>query len=141
MADIGENLRTAIIGSTALRSAMPGYAVIGAVEQDTYRETPPLPRIWFSRSIQNEEVDLSGTGGLEQSSWDIEVQSDSIGTAQQLASVVKRYLNGKRGVFGTQTVQGVFVSDHDDNYVPRSVSSEDGIYVAAMSADIWFAST
>ena len=141
MADIGENLRTVIIGSTALRAAMTNYAAIGAVEQDTYRESPPLPRIWFSRSIQNEEIDLSGTGGLEQSSWDIEVQSDVIGTAQTIAAVVKRYLNGKRGTFGTQTVQGVFVNDHDDDYIPRSIASEDGIYVAAMSADIWFAST
>jgi len=141
MADIGENLRTVIIGSTAIRAVLTNYAQIGAVEQDTYRESPPLPRIWFSRSIQNAEVDLSGTAGLEESSWDIEVQDDEIGTAQNIAAVVKKYLNGKYGSFGTQTVQGVFVHDHDDQYVPRSISSEDGIYVAAMSADIWFAST
>lgn len=141
MADIGENIRSAIIASTAVKAVLTNYAAIGAVEQDTYRQSPPLPRIWFSRSIQNTELDVNGNGGLEQSSWDIEVQSDVIGTAQNLASVVKSYLNGKMGTFGTQTVQGVFVNDHDDNYIPRSISSEDGIYVAAMSVDIWFAST
>jgi len=141
MADVGENLRTTIISSTAIKAVLTNYATIGAVEQDTYRESPPLPRIWFSRSIQNSELDLSGTAGLEQSIWDIEVQDDEINTAQNIAAVTKKYLHGRRGMFGTGTVLGIFISDHDDQYIPRSVSSEDGIYVAAMSAEIWFAST
>jgi|GEM_PF-6897991 len=143
MASIGEDLRTFIIGSTGIATHFAAVGKPGVVEQNTIREDAPEPRIWFQRDNESEDTDLSGGGGLIESRWNIEVHSNLDDERFDIADAIKRRMNGYYGVFGStdRTVQGVFIEDHDDDYFPRGVGSEDGLYVAAMSATIWFAST
>lgn len=141
MADIAENLGTVIVGSTAILAVFPGAATPNAVVQSVEPEYPPHPRIWYGRNGSNEELTLDAAGGLVEHTFDVEVISDDLDECQDIASVVKRYLHGKRGTFGTQTVQGVFVEDQTDDYVPRGLSGEEGLHVAALSVNIWHAST
>lgn len=141
MADIAENLRSVIVNSTAILAVMPTAAEPHAVEQSGNPESPDHPRIWYGRSGANEELDLSGTGGLTQQTFDLEVISDDLDQAQDIAAAVKKYLNGKRGTFGSGTVQGVFVNDQSDDYLPRGISDESGLAVAAINITIWHDST
>jgi hypothetical protein len=141
MASIGEDIRSFIVGSTSIATHFSAIAKPGVVEQNTIRQEAPSPRIWFQRDNENEETDLSGTGGLVESLWNIEVHSTGDDERFNIADAIKRRANGYFGTFGSRKVQGVFVHDHDDDYFPRGVGSEDGLYVAAMAATIWFAST
>lgn len=141
MADIGENLRSVIVASTGVLAEMPGVAAPGACLHNVVLENPPTPRIWYSCSNSDEELDIGGSGGLVESEFDIEVVSDDLDEAQDIAAAVKRLLNGKRGTFGTQTVQGVFVSDQTDEYVPRSLADETGYTVVGLRARIFYSST
>ena len=93
------------------------------------------------RDSEHEETDLSGAGGLIESRWNIEVHTDEDDNRFDIADAIKRRMNGYYGAFGSRKVQGVFIEDHDDDYFPRGVGSEDGLYVAALTATIWFATT
>ena len=141
MADIGENIRTTVVASTAMLAAFSGIAAPNACTQDVIAENAPLPRIWYGLANSNEDVDYDGNGGLADSEWDIEIISDSQTETQTITAALKRFLNGKRGAFGTQTVLGCFVTDHDDDYVPQNLGSEDGYSVAAIRARILYATT
>jgi len=141
MASIGEDLRTHIVNSTACQALFTSIAADGCVEQNTIRQQAPSPRIWYQRGSSEEPVDCAGVGGLVESTWDIECHSDDLDQALDLADAVKRRLNGHFGSFGTGRVMGVFVEDHDDDYIPAGVGSEEGLYVAAISARIIFATT
>lgn len=141
MADIGENLRTVLIASTAIQAAMPTVELPARCTQNLIYQDTPKPQVWYGRSSSVEEVDLSGAGGLVESEWDIEVISDDLDEAQDIADAVKRFLNGKYGAFGTQTLLGCFVQDHNDEYVPKSIGDESGYNVAALRATLMYAST
>lgn len=142
MASIGENLRTFITSSTALSTYFDSLTTIGVVEQNTIREDAPSPRIWFQRNQQGEDLDLAAAGGLVESTWDIEVHSEtSADETLDITDALKTRLHGHLGAMGTQTVQGVFVEDHDDDYLPKGDASEDGLHVSALSARIFFATT
>ncbi len=139
MASIGEDIRTFIVGSTSIATHFPAIGKLGVVEQSAIRQDAPEPRIWFQRDSEHEETDLSGAGGLIESRWNIEVHTDEDDNRFDIADAIKRRMNGYYGAFGSRKVQGVFIEDHDDDYFPRGVGSEDGLYVAALTATIWFA--
>lgn len=141
MADLAENLRTVIVGSTAIVAEFGSMAAPYAVIQGWEPQEDTLPRIHFARSSFSEEVDLSGDGGLTEQQFDLEVISDDLDESQDIAHAARKFLNGKRGTFGTQTVQGVFVEDHNDDYIPKGVVSEEAYHVAALAVTIWHAST
>ena len=141
MASIGEDIRTFIINSTGIASNFTSIGAIGVVEQNKVRETAPSPRIWFQRDNETEMLDLSNEGGLVESHWNLEVHTEDDDTRFDIADAVKQRFNGYLGVFGSRKVEGVKIEDHEDDYFPRGVGEEDGLYVAAMAATIWFQTT
>ena len=142
MASIGENLRTFLVNSTALSTFFDSIGGIGVIEQNTVREDAPSPRVWFQRADQRDEVDLSGTGGIIDSRWDIEVHSEtSVDEALDITDALKTRLNGYRGTFGNGSILGSFVEDHDDQYLPKGDGSEDGLNIASIQARIIYATT
>ncbi len=142
MATIGENLYTFLAASTGVAAATTADMTAElAIEQNKVSDDPPSPRIWFQRASENEELDLSGTGGIIQSEWDIEVSSTNVDESLAIGDAIKRALNGHRGAFGTQTSLGAEAADHDDDYLPKGLSSDEGLHVAALSATLFFNST
>lgn len=147
MASLGENLRSFIVTSTGVIAASSNWTAstitrAGAVQQNEFMQDPPSPRIWFTRTSQVEDVDMSAVGGLVESFWDIECQSDDVNEAIAIADAVKARLNGYQGVFGTTAsstsdVQGIFLTDHDDDYIPKDNAADEGTSVAALSARIF----
>jgi hypothetical protein len=141
----GERLRTFIVNSTSIAPSTHWTRPIGApevVEQDTLREHPPDPRIWFVRAGEEEELDLSGEGGLLETHWDIEVHSADQDAAKDIARRLRKRLRGYRGTFGSTSysIMGAFVEDHDNDYDWRGVASEAVNYVSAMRARIFSSS-
>lgn len=141
MATIGENLRSHIVASTGVLAVFSNVAADGRCEQNTLRMSAELPRVWYGRAAQNEPVDFGGGGGLAEAQWDIECHSDDINESLNIADAVKRSMNGIAGTFGSGTVLGIFVTDHDDEYLPRGIAGDEGIYVAAVQATIHFNTT
>ena len=135
MATIGENIRTVLLADSTGVNAI----VDGRVHQNNVPESIPMPRVWYTRAASFEDVDNAGVGGLTDSSWDIECHAEDLGDALNLADKVKSLLNGTKGSFGDDSVQGVFVEDHDDDYLPKGIGEDDDshIHVASISAQIW----
>lgn len=133
MADMGENIRTVIVANAGINAV-----VAGRVHQSVVPESLTMPRIWYTRAASFEDVDFDGIGGLVDESWDIECHALSLDEAQDLSALVKPLFNGKRGTFGTDTIGGSFVEDHDDDYLPKGIGEDDDshIHVAAISLQI-----
>jgi len=138
MASIGENLRTFLVGSTAVQDLFDDVTAINVVAQNAWPENPPTPRIWYGRASQEEPRDLDGNGGLVFSTWDLEIQSADIDESLSITDAVKNRLDGYSGAMGDQTIQGSFVEDHGDEYVWKSVGADAGIHAAALQVQIVF---
>ncbi len=138
MASIGENLRTFLVGSTAIQDLFDDVEAPNVVAQTAWPEDPPMPRIWYGRAGQEEPRDLDGCGGLVFSLWDIECQSVDLDEVLAIADAVKARLDAHSGAMGDQVTQGVFVTDHDDDYVWKSVGADDGINASALQVQIIF---
>lgn len=95
------------------------------------------PFIWLSRSGRETDRDHDGQGGLTRHDYDIEAVSDDQAEAEDVADAVHDALAGHRGTFGARDVQGVFVEDQDDDYVPRGTGGDDGLLVVAQRVTIW----
>jgi len=138
MATIGENIRTVLVADSTGVNAL----VSGRVHQNSVPESLTMPRVWYTRASSFEDMDNGGIGGLTDSSWDIECHAEDLDVALNLATAVKTLLNGKSGDFGSTAdadqVQGIFVEDHDDDYLPKGLGENDDnhIHVAAISAQI-----
>lgn len=132
MPDVAERLRTFLIAGASVTT------IVGQrVHQNMVPESSAPPYLWFRRSRTDEPRTLDGgsPSGYEQF-FDIECVSEDLSEAQTLAYAVRDRLNNYRGSFADSTVKGIFVEDHSDDYVPRSVSSDDVAHVAALSVQI-----
>lgn len=142
MATIGEDLIAVLVGSTNV-TGIAGTRV----QQNSVNVDDDFPRIWLGRSGSEEDLDLSAVGGLRRDDFDVECMAEGtqandtgLDSAIDLAEKAKTLLSGKRGSFGSRSVQGVFVLDHDDDYVPKGIT-EDGVHIAALQVQIWYATT
>lgn len=101
-----------------------------------------FPFVWIGKSGEEYREDLCYPAEIEYVRYDLEVVSTDIDEARKLAAEVKRHLmatplhsilfindSGER-----QTIHGIIVDDHDDNYIPKSPDSEERAYVAAIEA-------
>jgi hypothetical protein len=127
-----------LTSSTALAALMPRLTRAHVIEQNTIPENQPVPRIWYQRSSQEVERDAAGAAVLTRSTWDMEVISDDIDECLNIADAVKTRLDGHFGLFGStsETVKGVFVRDHDDEYLVKGLGENEGAHVAALSVEI-----
>jgi hypothetical protein len=130
-ATLGEDIRTWLLADTAIAAV-----VGGRVHQNKAGDRYLGPYIWYGRATtQNEDAldDSAGTKPFSQI-FDIESISDDIDEALSIADMLKaKHL--ARGTFGGGKVQGVFVSDHADDYIPRGSNSDDGLHVAALQLE------
>ena len=132
MPDVAERLRTFLIAGSSVTAI-----VASRVHQNMVPESSAIPYIWYRRARTDEPRTLDGgaPSGYEQF-FDIECVSEDLDECQSLAYAVRDRLNNYRGSFADSTVKGIFVEDHSDDYIPRSVSSDDVAHVAALSVQI-----
>lgn len=133
MSDVGINLRKHLLGDAAIA------AVVGErIHQNKVPQGFDRPTIWFMRRTTENEEDLACEAGEQpfRQTFDLEVATYDIDTTIDTATLVRSRLHNHRGEFGDGKVQGVFVEDHDDDYFPKTGSSDDGLHVAALSITI-----
>lgn len=133
MATMPQDLLTFIASSTAV-SAL----VSTRVHYSHLPQPSAYPHIWFKTTTDNEELTMDAVGGLHEAFVDLECAALSESEAQALADVVKPRLHGYKGTMGSSTAQGIFVSDKDDEYIPFSNQSDDGVHVVAFTAQLWY---
>lgn len=131
---LGGNFRSHLLASTGIAAV-----VSDRIHQTKMSEQSSFPAIWFQRVGEEEEITLDGEGGLKQTTFDLECISTDLDESIDLGITVKRYIHGWSGTLSgtTATVQGVFVRDKDDDYIPRNEGSDDGRTVSALSVEVW----
>lgn len=127
------NLRTLIVSSTAVTALVSTRCHYNHVPQASAR-----PNIWFRIGSDTEERTLDAVGGLHEANGDIECVATSEGSAQAVADAVKTKLDGYKGAMGSLTAQGIWLRDKDDDYVPFSNESDDGLHVVAFSLQMFY---
>ena len=129
---IEENLRTALSLEFEVNQYIDDRIHYARVPQNR-----TLPHIWFIRSGENTPLSLDGQGGTHETRFDLECISDDLVEAMNVSRATKNFLHGYRGVLGDGTVQGIFVEDKDDNYIPKSIGSDEGFHVSALTVTTW----
>ncbi len=128
MTTLGVQLRTFLAGKTGVGER---------IHQNKAPQATDKPFIWFSRATTGEEEELNPEVGQQPFSemFDVECISTDIDEALAIADDVRaqRYY---RGEFGTGRVQGVFITDHEDDYIPRGVDADSGLHVASVLLEI-----
>ena len=133
MSTIGTDIRTWLIADAAIT------AVVGArvFENKINQGNDDNVCIWFARATTSGEDALDDDSGTKpfRQIFDLEVISKDIADTNTVADLItaKRL---HRGTFGVGKVQGVFIDDHSDDYIPRGVNSDDGWHIAAFQLDI-----
>ena len=133
MSNIAEDFKAFVTGSTAVNGVVSGRCHYNEVPQVSMR-----PHIWYQRQSHEYVGALDGDSGVREVRFDVECNSTSVSEAYDLADKVKDRLNFHSGSFGNATAQGVFVEDHDDDYIPKNNDADEGVHVAAMSVAIHY---
>jgi hypothetical protein len=86
-------------------------------------------------------VYLNGVqGDCAETLFDVEVLGYDIDFVQTTADALKTALNGYIGYFSLDFARAVFVQDHSDDYLPRSMVDDDqGLHVATFQLRIFHA--
>ena len=98
------------------------------------------PYIWLGKSGEEYREDLCYPPEIEFVRYDVEVVSLDIDEARIWSAELKKHLmstelHSIQFINDTglrQTVHGIIVDDHDDNYIPKSPDSEERAYIAAI---------
>lgn len=130
MADVAENLIAFLLTDATVNAAVGGNRICQTHVPQEFE--PPL--IWFQRTgeTMNDCLDAAPGDDPHEVMFDLECVAATEGAELSLAEAVKDKLHGFRGAFGSQQVQAVFCEDHQDDYEPRSIDSDSGLFVAAM---------
>ena len=135
MADAAENLRTFLLADSSLLASLGDQCnQIKALDADTY------PFCVYFRTGTDPDTDrtLNQSVGVSpfRKFFDVEIVSDDIDEAADIAERVKTYADGFSGTFGGTTIQGLFVEDHDDDYRSRAVADDEAVFVQALQLQL-----
>lgn len=134
MATVGEDLIAYLVANSGVNNL-----VGNRVHANRVPETSKYPLIWLARGGKQRDKDLEGQGGITRHLFDLECISPQLEQSLDVADAVDSTdcLAGHRGTLGSRRVQGVFVEDQDEEYVPRGNADDEGLFVAALQVTIW----
>ncbi len=102
------------------------------------------PYIWLMRSGEVINDELCQPASVQAVTVDVEVVSDDIAEAREITSELKKHLRlyeihevefvNDDG--DDQTIHAIDVDDHDDNYIPKSVASDEELHVSAVQLTV-----
>ncbi len=133
MSDVATRLRSFLLSDAAITRE-----VGDRVHQAHVPESSEGDYVYFQRSTIEplRTLDASNIDPLY-TSFDVEIISRDLEQCQFIASIVRAKLDCYRGAFDDATVKGIFVEDHNDDYIPRGTYADEGVHVAAMSVQIY----
>lgn len=130
--------------SADLKTFLAGRAAISAVTgARVYHNRAPMgydgPYLWFARrTIDRDDDALDEAAGSRpyRVIYDVEAYSLDGDDCDTLADALGE-LSNYRGAFGGgSSVQGIFLSDHSDEYVPRNKAADQELEAVAMQLEI-----
>ncbi len=112
------------------------------IHEGNVPESSDDPYVWIQRSMRDRESYQTlqkETHPLSETLYDIECIAVAIADSQNLADAVRGVLDEYRGEFasGQGLIQGVFVDDHTDDYLPRGVGDDSGLNVVALRVAVF----
>lgn len=137
MSTLPASIRTAILTIDPLRELLSSGSENRVAENYPRQEWfDKLFCVYTLRGVENEDTTDAPIGSPPfRQFWDLEFWGPSVGLAEQ-ARLLVQGLHLYRGVFGTATVQGVFVTDQNSGYVPRSDYTDFHLHLAAADLEI-----
>lgn len=131
--DYGEDVRTWLLSISGVSSAVSTRCHENHVPDDK-----DGPYIWYRHGgIQPDDCldDSAGTEPLNVS-YDIEICGDDLG---QVATIAKAIRNATpmRGTFGASTVKGVFVDNHDEDYLYQNQYADEVRHLQSLQLTIF----
>jgi hypothetical protein len=104
-------------------------AAIAARVGDRVRQNDPLlidpPKGWgakqfivYERRSVQEELDLDGGGGVLETLLDVACVGSGPDEAETLGNLVRRWVNGYRGQWGTREIMGAILENAEDDRQP-----------------------
>jgi hypothetical protein len=93
--------------------------------------------VWFNRRSTTKALTMERTiGGPDGEFFDIEVYHPDINKVEQFSNVLHD-MTCYRGAFGDGTIQGLFVTDQTDDYVPQvSMTDTEKLSTAFLSIEV-----
>ena len=142
MSNFLQDLRSYIVASTSIADQL-GTTV--AVHYNHVPQQQSLPYLWFRTNENNVDRTMDGVGGIRNALIDVEVVAATASECQDLSDAVHELLDGAKRLFmptstGTAKhfVQGAFMRDKDDNYLPRNIGDDEGRHISAYDLDVWY---
>lgn len=137
MTDLSQDFRTYLLTKSTITDLVSGSG-LARIHQNKVPEQSALPHICFFRRQTLVERALNEQNPTPtMANFDVECVSATQLGANALAEAVRAAIDGQRGTFGSTTVQGIFVEDHDDDYQRRNDESDDAKYVATFQVEIY----
>ena len=133
MTTMPEDLRTFINADAAVAAL-----IVNRTHYNRMPESSVRPNIWFRVTSDTEPLTMDGVGGIHEATADIECAGLTETSAQAVADALKPRLHGYKGTMGNISAKAIFLSDKDDDYVPFSNESNEGVHVIAFGARIWY---
>lgn len=131
--DYGEDVR-----SWMLSIGIVSSAVGTRCHENHVPDGKDTPYIWYRHgSIQPDDC-LDDTAGNEplSVSYDIEICGDDLGDCVDIAKAI-RNATPMRGTFGNATVKGVFVENHDEDYVYQNQFADEVRHIQSLQLTIF----
>jgi hypothetical protein len=134
---LGEDLRTLFLTRSAITTVI-GAADDARCHQNRAPEQYGGTYLWFARSQIGREdtLDMAEGDRSFSESWDVEAISKIGDEAMDLADAILA-LHAYRGGIGGGTVQGIFVIERSDDYVPRGLMQDEALEYSALQLDLY----
>ena len=128
-----ENLITLVLDDSSIKAKIGTRMHFDQIPQGT-----EFPRIRFFRTGSALDGCLGDAAGTEpnRETFMVEIQTRDRRDREELRKLVEARLNCYRGTFGDTTCQGIFAADQTTTHEPRSIGTEEGIYIAEISAEV-----
>lgn len=133
MSVFAEDLRTYITGSTAVSSLISTRCHYAQLPQSSI-----YPHIWFRVTSDTVDRTMDGVGLMHEAYIDVEAAGVTPGSAQSVADALFARLDGYKGSVGNATAHAIFLSNKDDDYIPFSNLSDEGVHVCVYTAHAWY---
>lgn len=133
MTTMPQDFRTLTIGTTSVTGLIGTRCHYNKIPADS-----AYPHLWFRVTSDNEELTMDAVGGMHEADIDLECAGITEASAQEVSDAVKARLHGFKGTMGNVSAKAIFLSNKDDDYVPFSNESNEGVHVIAHSVKLWY---
>lgn len=126
----------AAIGERAHQNHQPTADAFAPGELDG--DGDALPYVVYFRRGRELELSTDAAAGEDPhvEFFDVEIYGDDLGEVEAIADAIKA-LGPYRGAFGAGAVNGFFVEDHSDDYIPRGNLADAGLHLAALNVEVY----